>query len=243
MTTDTRAIVEVVGELVLDDGATLERQRGPQALTVARELKSELVSHLSGDQMRMAIWQSFQTDPTNTAPILVTAVETLLKADAALAQRLDTLLARYKQATGSTTAIRTGGAYVGGSVTTDGGAFVSGDVTTGGGDFVGRDQITITQGSDPETIAQAFRQFYAAVEARPNTSPQDKADLKTDLKEAEKELAKGDQADEEFLARHLRNVKRMAPDILDVVLATFANPIAGLGLVAKKIADKMKAEA
>jgi hypothetical protein len=34
----------------------------------------------------------------------------------------------------------------------------------------------------------------------------------------------------------------MAPDILDVVLATFANPVAGAGMVIKKIAEKMKAD-
>jgi hypothetical protein len=32
----------------------------------------------------------------------------------------------------------------------------------------------------------------------------------------------------------------MAPDILDVVIATIANPLAGLGLVSKKIAEKAK---
>jgi hypothetical protein len=35
----------------------------------------------------------------------------------------------------------------------------------------------------------------------------------------------------------------MAPDILEVVLATMANPAAGLGLVATKVANKMQAEA
>jgi hypothetical protein len=35
----------------------------------------------------------------------------------------------------------------------------------------------------------------------------------------------------------------MAPDILDVVVATLVNPLAGLGVAAKKIADKAKEEA
>jgi hypothetical protein len=32
----------------------------------------------------------------------------------------------------------------------------------------------------------------------------------------------------------------MAPDILDVVVATLGNPLAGLGVAAKKIAKKAK---
>jgi hypothetical protein len=35
----------------------------------------------------------------------------------------------------------------------------------------------------------------------------------------------------------------MAPDIYDVIITTFANPVAGLGMVAKKVAEKMRAEA
>jgi hypothetical protein len=35
----------------------------------------------------------------------------------------------------------------------------------------------------------------------------------------------------------------MAPDILEVVMATIANPAAGLGLAATKVAKKMSEEA
>ena len=44
--------------------------------------------------------------------------------------------------------------------------------------------------------------------------------------------------DEGFLSRRLRNIARMAPDVLDVVVATLANPLAGLGVAAKKLAEK-----
>jgi hypothetical protein len=55
--------------------------------------------------------------------------------------------------------------------------------------------------------------------------------------------AQGEQVSESFVRERLRNLQRMAPDILDVVVATFANPVAGAGMVIKKIAGKMKAEA
>jgi hypothetical protein len=48
--------------------------------------------------------------------------------------------------------------------------------------------------------------------------------------------------DEGFLARRFRNIARMAPDVLDVVVATLGNPLAGLGVAVKKIAEKAKEE-
>jgi hypothetical protein len=70
--------------------------------------------------------------------------------------------------------------------------------------------------------------------------PQDKNDLKQEVDELRKELDKNEQADETFLLRRLRNIGRMAPDILEVTLTTITNPVAGFGLVAKKIAEKAK---
>ena len=46
--------------------------------------------------------------------------------------------------------------------------------------------------------------------------------------------------EESSLSRHFRNIARMAPDILDVVVATLGNPLAGLGVAVKKIAEKAK---
>jgi len=139
------------------------------------------------------------------------------------------------------------------------GSHLSGGVKVTGGDFVGRDktEVRITgdgnvvgdyssatvvkRTGDPEAVARAFRQFYAAVEARPDTSPEDKADLRVELKELEEEVTKGEQANEGFLARRLRHIGRMAPDVLDVVTFTLANPAAGFAMVAQKVAQKAQA--
>lgn len=245
---NAQEIVTVVGELVADNGLTIAQQHGSQALTVAREMESALVSRLREDQMRMAIWQRFQTDPGNAAPFLVTAVEMLLQADAALARRLDALLEAYQRAAGSTgTTIHTaGGAYVGGRVETSGGDFVGHDQTkiTGDGSALGDHPHTtvVKQTADPEAIARAFGELYTRIEARPETPSAQKDDLKAELEEVKEEIAKGEAADEGFIARRLRNVGRMAPDILEVVLAALTNPAAGLGLVAKKVAERIRAE-
>ena len=48
--------------------------------------------------------------------------------------------------------------------------------------------------------------------------------------------------DEGFLSRRFRNFARMAPDVLDVIVATLRNSLAGLGVAVKKIAEKAKEE-
>ncbi len=53
---------------------------------------------------------------------------------------------------------------------------------------------------------------------------------------------KHEKVDEGFLSRRFRNIARMAPDVLDLVVATLANPLAGLGVTVKKLAEKAKEE-
>ncbi len=147
-------------------------------------------------------------------------------------------------------------------INTNGGAYIGGNVNTGGGDFVGRDKkITVGQsgvhiggnvnnsnivtgnnnavGSTIAQKAEYIHNLYAKIESRPNTDPLDKEDLKSALAEIVEEDNKGENADESFIARRLRNIQRIAPDILEVALATIADPAAGFGMVAKKVAERM----
>jgi len=131
-----------------------------------------------------------------------------------------------------------------------------------GGEYVGRDQkISAGNGSvviggnvtgstiitgDRNVVSPGvnfFLPIYQAVEEKKDLTPDAKADLKAEIQELEAEVKKGEQADETFLARRLRNIRRIAPDILEVVTATLANPAAGFGLIAKKVAEKAKASA
>ena len=63
------------------------------------------------------------------------------------------------------------------------------------------------------------------------------------MKEIEAEAAKGDKADEGFLARRLRNLRRMAPDILDVMIASMGGPGSAGTAILKKLMAKAKEEA
>ena len=91
-----------------------------------------------------------------------------------------------------------------------------------------------------------FDGLYTKIESRPNTPPADKEDLKTDVKDIQtaviQAVEKNEKVDEGFLSRRFRNIARMAPDILDVVAASLANPLAGLGVAVRKIAEKAKEE-
>jgi len=138
-----------------------------------------------------------------------------------------------------------GGAYVGGNINTGGGDFVGRDKNVSGGNVIGSTIVTGNQNVVGSTVNQRvayITKIYNAIEERPDTSSYEKKDLKEAFKDVEEEDAKGEQADPGFIEHRLRNIQRMAPDILEVVLATMANPVAGFSLIAKKVAEKMQAE-
>jgi len=117
---------------------------------------------------------------------------------------------------------------------------VSGEFNVAGGNIT----VQKTTGLSAAEISKLFEQLYSAIEARPGTPPADKADLKADVQEIHEAVKKAREEqkplDESSLARHFRSIARMAPDILDVVVATLGNPLAGMGVAVKKIAEKAK---
>lgn len=58
------------------------------------------------------------------------------------------------------------------------------------------------------------------------------------------EIQAGDESEEEqsFLMGRLKTIHKMAPDIGQVIIATLANPAAGIALTIQKIAQKAQAE-
>jgi hypothetical protein len=129
------------------------------------------------------------------------------------------------------------------TVNTGGGAYIGGNVNVSGGSkFVGRDDQSTT-GMSAADIQQVFAPIYQQLDAKRDLDPQDKEDLKTDVQDVQAEITSGDEANEKALSRSLRNIKRMAPDILDVIVTTFASPTAGVATVIRKVMEKAKAEA
>jgi len=89
-----------------------------------------------------------------------------------------------------------------------------------------------------EEVAKIFEAIYARIETGQATSVE-KEVLKTEVEDVEAAI-KNPKVDENFVSRRLRNIGRMAPDILDVILATITSPAAGLGMVGRKIAERVK---
>jgi hypothetical protein len=120
---------------------------------------------------------------------------------------------------------------------------ISGNVNVAGGNITTHHSVT---GLSAAEIKQLFDGLYSQIDARPQTSPADKEDIKAEVKEIQSTVTeaahKNEKIDESFLSRRFRNIARMAPDVLDVVVATLGNPLAGLGVAAKKIAEKAKEE-
>jgi hypothetical protein len=273
MTTEAEQIVKVLAEIVPDGGAALNPQALAHAQAIRGEVVPRLEANELTAQAWQTFQQSPQAQAAGLIPavqLLLGADAALAARLDALLQAYQQAQSG-KQETRTTTASGERSIAIGGDardnefnmgnrIDTGGGAYIGGKVNTGGGAFTGRNSYNIQgdgnvigehssstvikqQGADVEALARAFAAFYTAIQRKPDLPPEDKEDLRAELEEVETELQQGEEAREGFIRRRLRNIERMAPDIYDVVLATFANPVAGLGMVAKKVAEKMKAEA
>ncbi len=118
---------------------------------------------------------------------------------------------------------------------------ISGNMNIAGGNIT---TYHTTTGLSIAEIKQLFDQLYVAIDSRAGTSSADKEDLKTEVQEIQSVVTeaekKNKKVNEGFLLRRFRNIARMSPDVLDVVIATLGNPLGGLGVVMKKIAEKAK---
>ena len=135
-------------------------------------------------------------------------------------------------------------------------------IHTEGGDFVGRGQIvqagergvaiggnvsgsTIVTGDGNVVNAAAleaiFAPVYAAIQASPRPAVE-KDDLTAEVRDIQQAAAQPE-VDASWLGRRLRNLKRMAPDIAEVLLAGLSGPQAVVSETVRKIAAKARAEA
>ncbi len=83
-----------------------------------------------------------------------------------------------------------------------------------------------------------FENIHQAVEKNDKLASSDKEDVKAELQEIQTALEEP-KPDENFLARRFRNIKRMAPEIVEVAFETLNNPIGGVAEVVKRVANKV----
>jgi len=243
MVEQAEQIVDVLAAVAPDGGAALARRAGPQALAHAQAIRGEIVPRLEDNALTVNVWQGFQQAPQVNAPLLTNAVQLLLSADAALARRLDVLLAQYRQAKGDATAINTGG-----------GAYVGGNITVSGGDFVGRDSVQITgdgnivgdhssstvikrMGMEVNEVAALFEQAMNLARRQP---PAVREELEAAVETAQEETEAGEGADKRLLNKALDVLLEEGPDILEIVLDAILNPAAAAGKGARMLAKQAK---
>ncbi|NWF62751.1 MAG: hypothetical protein HXY38_00440 [Chloroflexi bacterium] len=115
------------------------------------------------------------------------------------------------------------------------GGNVSGSTIVAGNHVIVGDNNTMTN------LNVLFDELHDKLEEKKDLSPKVREEIKTDLKEMQAELEKPE-PDESFLARRVKNIKKMAPDIAEVAIETLKNPIAGIAELIKKVAKKASEE-
>lgn len=122
---------------------------------------------------------------------------------------------------------------------------VKGDATgnaVGDGAYVLAGNISNNIKQETAALEKTFSEIVSGVLARPASSNVDTLEIIDEVKRLCEEAKKGESADETTLKYRLRSIGRMAPDILDVIIASFASPLSGISTVLHKIALKVKKE-
>ena len=120
---------------------------------------------------------------------------------------------------------------------------MSGQTSSGGISIQGRNaQVTIHQhsGIDANELNTLFEKLYQHIDARPPDPNVDKEEIVETVQKIQEETSKGQQANETKLTRWIDNLNKMAPDVIDVALASLGGPVSGITAVLKKIADRAR---
>ena len=108
----------------------------------------------------------------------------------------------------------------------------------------GRARVNVNQKvihqATPE-MDKLFKRIHKEVRARPEDPKHDKEKLEAQVTKIESEAAKGEKADKDRLERWIRTLAKMAPDIVEVMAASLAGPVAGFTVVFRKIVERANA--
>ena len=113
-----------------------------------------------------------------------------------------------------------------------------GFINASGSSRVNLKQQVIQQAS-PE-MEELFKHLNRKIRRRKG-SQVDKTRLENQVKKIEAEAAKGSAADQGKLEKWIKTLANMAPDIVEVMAASLAGPVAGFTLVFKKIVERARA--
>ena len=102
-------------------------------------------------------------------------------------------------------------------------------------------KVTVYQGIQGTELAPLFDKIYQSIESFPNVTTDEKQEIAENAKRIETEVAKeGEQANQASLQRWMENIQKMAPDIVDVILASLGGPLSAATTILKKVAEHAK---
>ena len=100
----------------------------------------------------------------------------------------------------------------------------------------------VTQGLSGSEVALLFQNAFRQLEQQADLPNNKKREIQEVIELVQGEAEKGEAANEKALGLYFRTLASMAPDILDVVIAAATNPMLAAATIAKKVADKAKAD-
>ena len=123
---------------------------------------------------------------------------------------------------------------------------ITGENVVGSIDASGHSKVDVTQSSVHKTEDANFEKLFKLLEEKINARPEDpnvgKQEIQKQVNEIKAEAAQGENANQNKLERWIRNLATMAPDVVDVMVASLGGPISGITAVIQKIAARVKAE-
>ena len=101
--------------------------------------------------------------------------------------------------------------------------------------------VTIQEGLSGRDLAEAFDKIYKHIESAIPPKSADKKEIVQTVQNLQAEVTeKGEQADQTRLQRWIGNINQMAPDIVDVIIASLGGPAPAIATVLKKIAARTR---
>ncbi len=249
-----REVVRIVRSYLEDEGATLERRHGSQAVTVAQDLATLLETRLQEETAYISLWDQVEVQPQQTAMKLAGALEALVEADPALARRMEAFLDEYRRVIASVSpereAPRRGtGTYTppdGPGTYSEDGTYLYGNLRPGvtSRSEVGEGELPAaadveTAALDTSQVISLFQEMYVLVEEHEVPSPAIKRKLRAKLERVATDIVAGEEEYETSMIDHLRAVERLSPPVYRVVIEKLAGPEASFAPAVQRVARRM----
>jgi hypothetical protein len=254
-------VVRILRDHIQDGGVTLTRRYGAQADTVAEDMRLLLAARLRRESAFASLWDRFEIEPQTVAAELTGALEALLEADPALAQRLNGFIEEYHRAIAPSrnrslrddTAkppIREDAPDTSftdrDNMDTSGGIYLYGNVRPSSVAYIGRGvrdgQVLSAEAGRSNTvdINVLWDQLQATVDGRDDLDTAVRSSLKDELQKLLAQILRADEGNTENLIHHLQNVRRLDLDTFEVALSQLKGFAEMLGPVLQETIDHVE---